>query len=292
MNTAFKSSFAGFAILAALLAPLRLHAQASDSPSAQTAAQNGSQTQGVEQDKRGRILLDQMVTALGGEAWLNRRDMSQVGHSSQFFHGAPNGNNVEFHAEHRFPTASLTEADRVGFLVERGMIMPGKKIDVVQVWTNDNGYEVTFKGRTSLPKDQVEDYFRRRAHSIENVIRVWIKAPGVMIVYGGSSMVERRQTDQISILSANNDAVTIDLDATTHLPLRRTFQWRNTTFKDHDEDAEEYDAYHTIQGLPTPFTISRYHNGDLAAQRFFTKVEYNTNLGPELFNPDNLLKKK
>jgi len=50
--------------------------------------------------------------------------------------------------------------------------------------------------------------------------------------------------------------VTIDLDVNTHLPLRRTFEWRNETFKDHDEDAEEYDEYHDIQGLPTPFAIT------------------------------------
>ena len=67
---------------------------------------------------------------------------------------------------------------------------------------------------------------------------------------------------------------------------------RNTVFKDHDEDAEEYDDYHTIQGLPTAFTISRYHNGDLVSQTFYTKVEYDVDLSPDTFNPDILLKKK
>jgi hypothetical protein len=233
-----------------------------------------------------------MVTALGGDAWLNRRDMTSTGHSSAFFHGAPNGNTVEFHLQHRFANELHSEADRIGFLTERGVIMPGKKIDVIQVWTGDNGYELTYKGKTALPKEQVEDYIRRRAHSLESVVQVWLKKPGVIVLYEGSSMVERRQTDQVSILSADNDAVTIDLDATTHLPLRRTFQWRNATFKDHDEDAEEYTDYHPIQGLPTPFTISRYRNGDLATQRFFTKIEYNTGIPSDLFDPDKLPAKK
>jgi hypothetical protein len=113
-----------------------------------------------------------------------------------------------------------------------------------------------------------------------------------MVVYEGSSMVERRQTDQVSVLSADNDAVTIDLDATTHLPLRRTFQWRNTTFKDHDEDAEEYDDYHTIQGLPTALTLTRYHNGDMASQTFLTKVEYDVDLPTDAFTQSVLIKKK
>jgi hypothetical protein len=113
-----------------------------------------------------------------------------------------------------------------------------------------------------------------------------------VVIDEGTTMVERRLTERVTILSDNNDAVTVDIDAQTHLPRRRTFVWRNTTFKDNDEDAEEYDDYHTIQGLPTAFTISRYHNGDLASQTFYTKVEYDVDLPPDTFNPDVLLKKK
>ena len=58
------------------------------------------------------------------------------------------------------------------------------------------------------------------------------------------------------------------------------------------EDAEEYEDYHTIQGLPTAFTIARYHNGDMNSQTFYTKVEYDVDLLPATFNPDILLKKK
>jgi hypothetical protein len=246
----------------------------------------------MTQEQRGRKLLDEMVTALGGQAWLDRKDMQVWGRTAAFFQGQPNLNVIEYTGWRQFPDATHAGAERIGFLTVRGMIMPGKKIDVVQIWTADNGYEVTFKGKTTLPKEQVEDYLRRRAHSIESVVRVWLKAPGVMVIAEGTTMVERRMADKVTVLSANNDAVTIELDATTHLPLRRTFQSRNETFKDLDEDSEGYDDYHTVQGLPTAFTMTRYRNGDMVNQRFLTKVEYNQGLSPELFNPDNLLKKK
>lgn len=274
-------------ILLAGVASPALLAQASDIPNATTAEPTPQ-----AQETRGRQLMDQMVTALGGDAWLNRKDMQFHGRIAAFFQGQPNGMVVEFDAWQQFPAGTQQHAERIGFLTDKSMIFPGKKIDVVQIWTGGEGYEVTYKGKTNLPKDQVEDYYRRQAHSIEDVVRKWLKAPGVMVLYNGTSMVERRMADQVTILSANNDAVTIDLDAGTHLPLRRTFQWRNTTFKDHDEDVEEYDDYHTIQGLPTPLTITRYHNGDMTNQRFLTGVQYNTGLPHELFNPDNLLKKK
>jgi hypothetical protein len=283
-----KSAALSLALLVTTaIAPLYAHAQASEIPSAAP-----SSSPDTTPEQRGRQLLDQMVAALGGDAWLNRVDKSELGHSAAFFRGAPNGIVVDFSAAQRFPTATLSEAERIGFITDKSIILPGKKIDIVQVWTADNGYEVTYKGRTTLPKDQVEDYIRRRNHSIENIIRVWLKVPGVMVVSEGTAMVERRLADQVTILSPNNDAVTLRIDANTHLPLRRTFQWRNNTFKDYDEDAEEYDDYHTIQGLPTAFTISRYHNGDLDRQIFYTKVQYNQNLSPDLFDPDKLLQKK
>ena len=268
------------------LASLPLGAQSAEPPP--PPAQNQQQ----DQLERGRQLLDQMVQALGGDAWLNRKDMQFHGRIASFFQGRPNGMVIEFDAWHRFPDATHPEAMRIGFLTDKSMILPGKKIDVVQIWTGGKGYEITYKGKTELPKDQVEDYYRRQAHSIEDVVHKWLKAPGVMVIYDGSSTVERRLADQVTILSANNDAVTIDLDATTHLPLRRTFEWRNPIYKDHDQDVEEYADYHTVQGLPTAYNITRYHNGDMASQRFLTRVQYNTGLPPELFDQNKLLKKK
>jgi hypothetical protein len=273
--------------LAAALAPLHAHAQASEIPSA-APTQPANQTQ----EQRGRILLDRMVAALGGDAWLHRRDMTVRGRTAAFFRGAPNGSVIEYSGNRQFALDGKPEAERIGFITDKSMLFPGKKIDIVQVWVNGNGYEVTYKGRVALPKDQVEDYYRRRDHSIESVIHTWLKQPGVMVIAEGTSMVERRLAEKVTVLSANNDAVTIELDATTHLPLRRTFQWRNETFKDHDEDAEQYDDYHTFQGLPTAMALTRYHNGDMISQRFYSKVEYNSSLSPDLFNPDNLLKKK
>jgi len=278
--------FALILAAAVLLTPQHLLAQASSLPSAAPATTSQSDTE------RGRALIDQMVEALGGKAWLDRTSIQLEGRGSSFFHGEPNPYVAEYHELRRLATTTQPEADRIGFLTDRGMITPGKKIDVVQIWLADQGYEVTYKGQTTLPKDQVEDYYRRRAHSIETVVRTWLNAPGMMIVAEGTEMVDRRLADRVSVLTANNDAVTLDLDATTHLPIRRTFRWRNPQFNDYDEESETYSDYHTFQNLPTALTITRYHNGEISNQRYLTKVTYNVPLEPALFDPANLLKKK
>lgn len=264
-----------------------LLAQARDIPSAAP-----KQVEGETSEQRGHKLLDQMLEALGGDAWLNRRNLRELGHLARFFRGAPTGIVIDYTSTHQFANGGRPDATRIGFITDKSIIFPGKKIDIVQIWINNAGHEVTYKGNATLPKAQVDDYFRRQDHSIESIFSVWLKAPGVVVIDEGSTLVERRITERVSILSANNDAVTLDIDVATHLPRRRTFEWRNETFKDRDEDAEEYDDYHTIQGLPTPFTITRYHNGDMASQAFISKVEYDVDTPPDTFNPDILLKKK
>jgi hypothetical protein len=281
-----KQLVLGLAIGLLTTAP-SLSAQARDIPSAAP-----PKVAGETQDQRGRKLLDQMLEALGGDAWLNRKNVKELGHLARFFRGAPTGIVVDFTATRQFANGDRPDAQRVGYITDKSMILPGKKIDIVQIWANNTGHEVTYKGNATLPQEQIDDYYRRQDHSIESIFRVWLKAPGVMVVAEGSTMVERRLTERVSILSANNDAVTLDIDASTHLPRRRTFETRNPKFKDIDEDAEEYDDYHTIQGLPTSFTITRYHNGDMASQTFFSKIEYDVDLPPGTFDPNVLLKKK
>jgi len=81
-----------------------------------------------------------------------------------------------------------------------------------------------------------------------------------------------------------SDAVTILMDAESHLPLRRSFEWRDPVYKDMNLDAEEYDNYHTIDGLPTAFTITRYKNGDITRQYFLVHVRYNQELPADFWS--------
>ncbi len=243
-------------------------------------------------EQHGRRLLDEMVKALGGEAWLNRGTMYSEGQTAAFFRGQPTGSVVRFNEYKRFSTGTTPDLERVEYLTIRGMIMPGMKRDVAHVWTADNGFEVTFKGRSELPKPQVGDYLRRREHTIEEVMRVWVKEPGVSIVSEGTGMRDRTPIDKVTILTASNDAVTLELAQDTHFPVERSFEWRNQQFKDLDIDEEVYGDWRLIQGIGTAMNMTRYHDGDMVDQTFYTKVRYGDPFGPELFNPDAPFVKK
>jgi len=283
-----KFAFALF-LAAALLAPTHLHAQAApDSAYALPSAAPASPSTDIE--AHGRALLDQMLKALGGDAWLNRATMTAEGRGTSFFHGEPNPYISEYHLATRYARPNATPpvafAERTGYLTDRSMIFPGKKIDVIQMTVGRKGYEVTYKGKTEPPQNLIDDSNRRRDHSIDALVQNWIHAPGVMIVFEGQKFIDRHMADQVSIISASNDAVTLYLDAATHLPIRRTFQYRDPQFHDLDEESTTFDDYHLIQGINTPMTVTGYHNGDMVSQSFLTKVSYNEALPPDLFDPD------
>jgi hypothetical protein len=126
---------------------------------------------------------------------------------------------------------------------------------------------------------------------VDVLVRVWMKDPGALYLYGGQEQVERRLADKITILSSTNDNLTLDLDANSHLPVRRSFEWRDPLYKDKNVEGEEYDDYHKFNGISTPFSITRYHNGDMTNQRFLYNVIYGGAIPPEMFDVDAAVRK-
>ena len=104
-------------------------------------------------------------------------------------------------------------------------------------------------------------------------------------------MAERHMAEQVTLNSAQNESITIQMDEQSHLPLRRSFQWRDPLYKDKNTDAEEYDDYHTIEGFPTPFSITRLKNDEIVRQYYVTKVEYNRQLPDDFWNVDTAAQK-
>ncbi|MBS1815273.1 MAG: hypothetical protein JSS87_10395 [Acidobacteria bacterium] len=224
-------------------------------------------------ETKARDLLQQMITALGGDAWLHRQTWEMQGRVAGFYKNVAQGSTpVWFFHKSVEGTAGLDRTEQT------------KKRDIVTIWTADNGYEITYKGRKALPKEIVEDHFRLQRHSMDEIVRVWMKDPKAIYIYDGTSIVGRRMADKITIVNGENDSVDVELEASTHLPLRRTFKWRNPTYKDFDQDVEEYEDYHAYDGVQTPLSTTRYRNGDMVTQRFLQSVKYNIPLPENYFD--------
>ncbi len=257
---------------------LRICAQAAALPSMQVA-------HGGEDAGRGRKLLDAMVAALGGEAWLHRQTWIFYGRTARFYKGQPDASAPQFEEYGRMNPFG----ERLVIVSHFGPIIATNHSDVADVWTSERGYEITYKGTSALPAKEVADFQRLREHSLDVVVKVWLKQPGVVVMDEGQKMVERRPADEVSVLNAGNDAVTVELDQSTHLPLSVGFQWRDPVYKDWNTEVVEFADYHEVQGIMTPYSVITMHNGDMTGERFLTKVVYNVPLAAELFDPNRPL---
>jgi hypothetical protein len=85
-------------------------------------------------------------------------------------------------------------------------------------------------------------------------------------------------------MNAKNEAVTLYFDINSHLPVRKTFTWRDPADQERNIEGEIYDNYRLIEGVMTPFDLTRTYNGDMAAQTFLTVVAYNKDLEPAMFD--------
>jgi hypothetical protein len=218
---------------------------------------------------KARAVLNQAIQALGGNAYLNISDISQEGRNYSFYHGRPNSLGIVFWRFFRFP-----DKERVELTKQR---------DVIYVNNGDKGYEITYKGtRDEEPKD-LADYLRRRHFGLDSVLRKWLLEPGVALFYEGQTVTEGKTVDQVTVMNAHNEGVTLYLDTADHLPVKKTFSWRDATDKQRNVEGEVYDNYREVQGIMTPFTVTRYYNGDMSGQRFITTVSYNQGISDSQF---------
>jgi len=219
---------------------------------------------------KARALLDQAIEALGGNAYLNIEDMTQEGRSYSFHHGEPTGAGVLYWRLYRFPDRERDELT--------------KKRDVVYVYNGDQGFEITYKGIRADDPKSVSDFIRRRKYSLDWVLRKWLHEPGMALFYDGPSVAAQKDTQQVTFVSAKNESVDLYLDTTSHLPVKKSFTWRDPTDKERNIEEEVYDNYKPIEGVMTPFSVTRFYNGDMASQRFLNSIRYNTGLNDSLFN--------
>lgn len=264
-----------------LMGGTRVRAQAAALPSAQSAPV-------TDPAERGHALLQQMVEALGGQRWLSVNTERIEGGGASFYEGRPNP--YETHFEEYLQLEPFGE--RVVIVSKQGQFISTTKRDVAEVWTPAGGFEVDYHGRKPLPPKEVQDFERRRAHTIDTVVRHWLKDPNAIVTYEGTDLDDRHLVDKVSIINSNNDAVTLGLDQASHLPRSRTFQWRDPVYKDLNTDVERYDNWQPEEGLMTALTITRWQNDEMVSQRFLTKVQYGLSFDPALFDPDRPLSQK
>jgi len=266
-------------------------APAASSESASSAALSPAIPTDPENTRKARAIVDQAIEALGGQAYLTIQDIKQEGRSYSFHRGESKGAGLSFTRVRK-----LWDKDRVDYTASQdidvelifGIEVPmgSSKTRFSVIYNGDKGYEVTNIGVRNIDeKEQLTPYLRRRHYTLDTVLRRWLSEPGVALFYEGHTIAAQKQADQVTIMNSRNEAVTLYFDTDTHLPIKKTFSWRDPADKQRNVEEEIFDNYRPVQNVMTPYDTTLFLNGEMAGQVFLNSAAYNQGVGDSLFDP-------
>jgi hypothetical protein len=223
--------------------------------------------------QKARAILDKMIATMGGQNYLTVQDFYAEGRYGRFYHDNSSGTFV-FFRYWQWPDKDRWEIS--------------KQRDVIQLYLGDTAYEITFRGAHEMdPKkdESVRWALIRHQYALPNILRTWLNAPGTALFYEGQSLAENKMAERITIINAQNDAVTLLVDTITHLPVMKTYTIRDPQSRDRDSESEIYDNWRMVQGINTPYNTALKHNGDLVRQEFVSSITYNSRPPENIFSP-------
>ncbi len=239
--------------------------------------------------RKARAVLDLTIQTMGGQPYLTYENRCEEGRYYPLYHGRTESTGIpyryyiEYPDRDRFEVLRLKDIHVIPGAIDIGGVK-SKKADLVLVHNGDKGYEITYKGTAAQDKLDLENYLRRRQHSLEWVFRKWARDPNVALFYDGVAVVNGKESEGVTLLNSQNDSVDVYLDQNSHYPVKISYSWRDPKDKQKNVEEEVYDSYKLVQGIWTPHSITRYFNGETSQQRFINTASYNLKLPDSMFD--------
>ena len=216
-------------------------------------------------------MLDRAIQAMGGQAFLNAKSLTTKGRAFFFQDGA---------------TAGMEPFENFMLYPDKRRFSYGKTKPVLLINNGDKGWELDRYGLISQPDQQLQAWITGNRYSLENLLRLRINEPGVLIQMGKVDFVDNAATQGIEIIASGGTSVRLDLHRQTLVPTRITYRIRNVKEEAWDDYSDAYADYKTIDGIQTPMHITRYLLGDRIGETFRNSAKYNEEYPPNYFTPE------
>jgi hypothetical protein len=230
--------------------------------------------------ERGKRLVNECVAALGGDRFLSMQDRVESGRAYSFYREELNGLTVAKLYTRYLPNVTGT----ANTLAVREREFFGKKQDSSVLFSQDEAYDLTFRGARPIPGEQFARYKESTLRNILYILRVRFREPGMIFESRGADVLSNRPVEIVDVNDAQNRTTTVYFDQVTKLPLRQVFFRRNPETKDKDEEVTEFSKYRDVGGgVQWPFTIHRERNREKIYEMFAETGEIGKKLPDDLF---------
>jgi hypothetical protein len=241
-------------------------------------AQNPDTIPAEESAARTKTILQQMIAALGGAAYLNLHDAECTGRLAQFgqFTGEL-GADAPFHESRMPPDKMRREV--------------GKKLNIIDVYNGNQGWSLDKGGVEDGNAVAIANFQASLKLSFDVLVRSRLAEPGMYFHFGGEDVVDLRQVDWAQLEDTDGRTYKIAVEKSTHLPVRFVILTRNPQTGEQIADETRYSNWHVQDGIETPFQISRMRDGKRVSQIFYDGCKYNTGLTADFFTREALVKR-
>jgi hypothetical protein len=253
------------ATLLAIFAPLALRT---------ARAQNPDDIMPAASAAKAKAIMAQAITALGGDTYLKVRNSDCKGRAAQFEHSGGVVGYVQFHDYRQMPDKSRMEY--------------GPKGNIVNLYAGKEGWTLDRGGVSDVPAQDMADYQETSNTDVNTILRSRMNDSSLGFRYSGADVVDLKQADWVEIADHEGHTIRIAFDRKTGLPIRTVVSQREAETGDRIQRSTYYNSYHLIDGIQTPFQVSRFRNDQQTYQVFYEGCQYNAELAPELFTRASL----
>lgn len=243
---------------------------------------------------KARQVLQQVIGALGGQAYLDVHDTECEGRVAQF------GTNEELMGYTPFrdlwllPDKNRTEYISKGEHTIAGFLMGADDMLIthggvmITVFNGSEGWMLDKAGVSNQPEDVIKNFTDQLKTGMNNMLRVRRNEPGVEAQYGGTDLIDLKEAEWIEFTDSDRRSMRLAVDKNTHLPLRWVVATRNPETRERSEVVTSYTQYVSADGIKTALSIVRARDGRKTTQTFLTGCKYNSNPEAQLFTRASL----
>jgi len=206
-------------------------------------------------------VVDAAIAALGGDHYLQANEHSGTGHVYTFnSSGELNDPGTVFWSWYRFPADERIELT--------------KKRDVIYVYADGKGWEITYKGVAQLLKRELAAYQNTSSHSLDVILKTWSRDPQTLMLYQGLNQMDQAQVESVQLTTASGNSATVDFALSTHLPVRVSWPRTDPLTGGRFTESVVYGNRDRVGGVETPFSLDHFQGPQRIDQRYFTSVSF------------------
>jgi len=226
---------------------------------------------------RGKRVVNEALTALGGEKFLAMQDRVEFGRAYSFYREELSGLSFA-----KIYTRYLTPAPGEISLREREAF--GKKEDSAVLFNEKEGYEITFRGARALPADQYERFRESTLRNVFYILHQRMKEPGLVFESRGTDVVDNQPVERVDITDSDNRVITVDFHRTTKLPTRQVTFRRDPKTNERIEEVSVFTKFRDVGGgVMWPFVMQRVRDGEKIFEIYSETVTINQGLTDNIF---------